>query len=310
MKKALVFSAGGVKGAFQVGVVKQLLDAGNDYDIFSGISVGAFNASILAQAKENDIRSKYNSLFNIWKGIKKNRHIYRNWWYLPFIGHLAGLLFKNSIYNSKPLQKLIERNVKDKEFPRELIIGAVSYEGGEYRKLSTRDDNFVSKNFYKWVMASTAVPMVLTPITINKQNWIDGGVRTYTPLNAVIDAGADYVDVILTSPRNAMKRDPKHILGGDGINGVKVGLRSIELMANEILLRDFKTANLINQLSIENENHCIHLDGIKKRFITINIYAPEVQLVNNSLKFSQKIVDQLIETGVNCGSQSLADFLS
>ena len=50
--KALVLSGGGVHGAFQVGVLKQLAKKypqNFKYQIYSGISVGALNASWLAQ---------------------------------------------------------------------------------------------------------------------------------------------------------------------------------------------------------------------------------------------------------------------
>ena len=51
MKIGLVLSGGGGKGAYELGVWKALKDLGVDryIDVFSGTSIGAFNAVLFAQ---------------------------------------------------------------------------------------------------------------------------------------------------------------------------------------------------------------------------------------------------------------------
>ena len=49
MKRALVLSGGGAKGAWQAGVIDSLIRRGSRWDIFAGVSVGALNAALLAQ---------------------------------------------------------------------------------------------------------------------------------------------------------------------------------------------------------------------------------------------------------------------
>ena len=48
MSKFLVLSGGGSKGSYELGVIERLAEAGNSYDGFTGVSVGALNASVLA----------------------------------------------------------------------------------------------------------------------------------------------------------------------------------------------------------------------------------------------------------------------
>ena len=50
-RRALVLSGGGAKGSFQIGAMEELiLNRGLDFEILCGVSVGALNASFLAQA--------------------------------------------------------------------------------------------------------------------------------------------------------------------------------------------------------------------------------------------------------------------
>ena len=50
-RRALVLSGGGAKGSFQIGAMEELIfNRGLDFEILCGVSVGALNASFLAQA--------------------------------------------------------------------------------------------------------------------------------------------------------------------------------------------------------------------------------------------------------------------
>ncbi|MBI3469491.1 MAG: patatin-like phospholipase family protein, partial [Planctomycetes bacterium] len=51
MKRALVLAGGGARGAYQVGMLQELVvNQGLDFTIIRGVSVGALNAAFLAQA--------------------------------------------------------------------------------------------------------------------------------------------------------------------------------------------------------------------------------------------------------------------
>jgi predicted acylesterase/phospholipase RssA len=76
-RRALGLSGGGAKGSFQIGVLEELiLNRGLDFQIFCGTSVGALNASFLAQARFderpreslNRLKVAFRSLRRIWSG--------------------------------------------------------------------------------------------------------------------------------------------------------------------------------------------------------------------------------------------------
>jgi predicted acylesterase/phospholipase RssA len=60
--KALVLTGGGARGAYEAGVVKGLVDAGQTFDLVCGTSIGAINAAFYAQ-------DELPQLETIWKSI-------------------------------------------------------------------------------------------------------------------------------------------------------------------------------------------------------------------------------------------------
>ena len=84
--KAVVLSGGGAYGAFQVGMLNALVnDLGIDFDIIRGVSVGALNGAVLAQAAKQpdslgNLSLAVSDLARLWKGIKGNRSVYRKKW--------------------------------------------------------------------------------------------------------------------------------------------------------------------------------------------------------------------------------------
>ena len=54
-KRVLILGGGGVKGAYQVGVIKKLAEQGIKWDLILGVSVGAITGSYLAMFNQNNI---------------------------------------------------------------------------------------------------------------------------------------------------------------------------------------------------------------------------------------------------------------
>jgi len=103
--KALVLSGGGPHGSFQAGVLKYLLgDLKTDYDIVSGVSVGAINAAHVAQFKSGEEQEASRKLEDLWLGID-NSKVWKNHC-PPYIS----ALWKTGLYSTAPLRKIIEEN--------------------------------------------------------------------------------------------------------------------------------------------------------------------------------------------------------
>ncbi|HBT16594.1 MAG TPA: hypothetical protein DEB05_06530 [Firmicutes bacterium] len=80
MKRALVLSGGGSKGAFEVGALEYLLiEEKLDFQIFIGTSVGALNAAFLGQAcNREELVDLAQELKALWLGLKGNNSIYES----------------------------------------------------------------------------------------------------------------------------------------------------------------------------------------------------------------------------------------
>ncbi|MBQ9180125.1 MAG: patatin-like phospholipase family protein [Firmicutes bacterium] len=65
MKRALVLSGGGSRGAYQIGVWQAMRELGMDIDIVTGTSVGAINASMV-------VTDAFDTVRELWKDVETN----------------------------------------------------------------------------------------------------------------------------------------------------------------------------------------------------------------------------------------------
>jgi NTE family protein len=273
--KALVLSGGGCKGAFQVGALDYMARRqGKRYEIFCGVSVGAINCAFLAQY--NSLNMGIGKLEDLWLNLETSQ-VYKRW--CPF-GKLHAL-WQKSVYDSRPLKKLIHREVSRERIlttGNKLVVGAVSLTTGEYKLF---DEN--CPHLHKAVIASSAFPAMLTPAKMDGQLWTDGGIRNITPLKAAIDLGADEIDVIVAAPigvKQKFSKDP---------NTIDVAMRSIDVMADEITLNDIQVAEFINEQ--------VRQGRVDKREVKINLLQPTSYMTDDPLDFSPPLIRSMIDQG-------------
>lgn len=273
--RALVLSSGAAKGSFHIGVLHELiLEQNLEYSIITGNSVGAINAAALCHAPIGHLKESFLELEDFWRSIKGNNDIRLLW--KPLLHLMA--FWKGAVYDSSPLQALIKQKIDQEKVRisgRKLRIGVVSYKTGKYIEI---DEN--ANDLFKWIIASSAFPGVLSPVEIDGDLWIDGGVKCMVPIQGAIAAGATEIDVILTHPINEgiklipLKRD---------ITGLNIAIRSLDIMSHEILKRDLNICNFYNTTDYDR--------------IKIRIFAPEYSLCKNSFDFDPKKINEMIEYG-------------
>ena len=122
MKKALVISGGGSKGAFAGGVAQYLMqDHGKDYDLFLGTSTGSLMVSHLALGKIDALKELYTSVnqksifsINPFRIKKVGNHK------IAKISHMRTLLSflkgNKTFGESKNLKKLIKNNISTRMY--------------------------------------------------------------------------------------------------------------------------------------------------------------------------------------------------
>jgi len=292
-RRGLVMSGGGGKGAFQVGVMSEMVEHGLEYDFVSGVSTGALQASAMSQFQKGEMAAAVELLDEIWLGLKGDKDIYKRW----FFGKLAGLVNRDAFYNSSPLHKIIKKHVKDERAQacgREIRIGCCSYGKGHYWEA---DQN--TPDLWKWVIASSGVEPYFLGYRINDDFWMDGGYRCVTPLKSAIKAGCEAIDVIITGPPKTSEKDPHDNWLGTKINAYHVGMRCVGLMSDEIFLRDAERAMQTNYLVESN-----HPSVNGKRKVDIRLFVPEHKL-GGSLNFDPKLIRERREHGVEVAKKIL-----
>ncbi|MBS1496204.1 MAG: patatin-like phospholipase family protein [Bacteroidetes bacterium] len=214
MKKALVVSGGGSKGAFAVGVIKHLVqDFALNFDVVVGTSTGSLIAPLAALGKLDILEQLYTTISNDDIIIKDN---------------LGNRLSENSIFRVTPLWEKIKSIYTDDFFnelnqsgkiiylnttclqSEELVVftNAASPAASKYytiKKLVNAD------HFRKAVLASACQPVFMTPVQVNlnvpgeqhpNYQFVDGGVREYAGVQMAIDAQAQEIFTILLSSKN------------------------------------------------------------------------------------------------------------
>jgi len=278
--KALVLSGGGSKGAFQLGVLKNLMLLQNEeYQLIVGVSVGALNAAGIGMFPYGSSKEAISWLENFWIEHVNSKTIYKRW--CPF-GKLHSL-WEKSIYNSKPLQELVRGNYVHEKLinsGRQIIVGAVSLNTGEYRYVDQTDPNFVD-----WILASSSYPVFFEPISIEGGLWSDGGIRGVTPLGQAIRSGADEIDVIMTSPievTGEWNSSSAHAVPDQII-------RVLDLMNRQIVESDIKMTGLKNDLADLGQQY---------RKVKIRLFYPHSNL-GDGLDFNTEQIIKNIEIGFN-----------
>jgi NTE family protein len=228
---AIVLSGGGAKGAFQVGVLDELV--GNrqlNAKIFGGVSTGSIQAVGGAQ---NDVPK----LKAVWMSIRKADDIYKK----RFGGLLLSSLFgKDSLYKPDGLRQKLSSFIDPARLAtsgKHLVIGAVGLQKANFRVIRETDPNILEA-----IMASSAVPLAFPPVVQNGQQWVDGGVLNVTPLDAVMELNPSAVIVVLATPLATAARDKNFD------NLIDIAKQATSIMSDEVTREDLKHAHFITDL--------------------------------------------------------------
>jgi NTE family protein len=277
MIRAMVHSGGAAKGAWATGVIRYLLgDLGISYDIYTGTSVGAINVAFLAMFKSGEEQAALQLLTDWWLKLDSSK-IYKPW---PFWGRIAAA-WRKSFYDSSPLHEIIRQNVsleKIRASGKKISVGALNLHTGKYTVFNQDSDNFIDA-----VLASSAFPAMLSPIKINNDLYIDGGMKTLSPIKMAIEMGADEIDVITTSPD---VRDKKFM---EDPNIIDIVRRAFDVATDKILSNDIELAMMYNQLAEAGLSN--------KKPIKLRIIKPHYNLLDNVLDFDPRKIREMIELG-------------
>jgi NTE family protein len=191
MKRALVLSGGGARGAFELGALEYIREKQPsyfDFQIVAGVSVGSLNGVMVAQ-------NKFELLQKLWSDISDSKvysgKLPSNFW--EYAALIIGIIFgRRGILGIEPLRKQINEVVNLADIKTDYRCGFVSLVSGEYVPCKHVDFGTDNDNFRKAILASSTMPLIWEPvdeIKIGNQTYtelVDGGVRNISPLKDVI----------------------------------------------------------------------------------------------------------------------------
>ncbi|KZL15377.1 hypothetical protein PsAD2_03633 [Pseudovibrio axinellae] len=191
----LVMQGGGALGAYEVGALTRIFQAGYTPQIIAGTSVGALNAAVIAAPKLGDPIETLHALWEhlghspgfIWHSSQR--------FFRACLGHPR--LFKlhpffvlsatrPSIYDITPALETMEQFI---DFDRLnhpdaplVVITATNVATGQIERFSNRDHCLTAKH----IMASGSIPPGFPPIELDGNYYWDGGLYDNTPVRSLL----------------------------------------------------------------------------------------------------------------------------
>ncbi len=197
-KTALVLSGGGPLGAIQVGAARALFEQGIIPDIIVGTSVGALNGAFLAFAPGP---AGLANLETSWRSMVDADMFPGGRWKAAW----ARFFVKGDhAFENDGIRRLVEERIGPGPIEAAAIpLGIVATE------LDTGAEQvFTAGSLTDALLASTAMPGIYKPVTIDGVQYIDGGVSNNVPVAPAIAMGATTIYVVNTTSQGSQQRRP------------------------------------------------------------------------------------------------------
>jgi NADPH-dependent 2,4-dienoyl-CoA reductase/sulfur reductase-like enzyme/predicted acylesterase/phospholipase RssA len=335
VQTVLILQGGGALGAFECGVVKALEERSIHPDLVAGVSIGAFNAAIIAANPRNatpaleafwrdlsfdtpdvpneDLRRAVSSLQSVVFGTP---NFFRPRWFEPIFGLPQLPTNWISFYDPSPIKTTLSKYVVFENLadsPVRLVLTAVDVETGQLAVF----DSYVDEITPNHILASGSLPPGFPWTTIAGKHYWDGGLVSNSPLDQVVELGGltgkkVYV-VNLWLDKRALPHSIPDVLA-----------RRDEIFFAEKIRRNIRTWEHIDDYRQLVEEVMAHLDPkiaeqIKRRpryIETMGEACPlsvtritrepvEGEAISRDYEFSRKSIDQHIAQGYAAASKTL-----
>jgi NADPH-dependent 2,4-dienoyl-CoA reductase/sulfur reductase-like enzyme/predicted acylesterase/phospholipase RssA len=335
VQTVFVLQGGGALGAFECGVVKALEERNIRADLVAGVSIGAFNAAIIAanpgkathaleafwrelsldtpDIPNEELRRAISSLQSLVFG---SPHFFRPRWLEPILSPAQFPTNWTSLYDASPLKTTLSKYVafeKLRDSPIRLLLTAVDVETGQL----TIFDSYVDEITPEHVLASGSLPPGFSWTTIAGRHYWDGGLVSNSPLDQVVEIGGltgkNVFVVNLWADKRTLPRSIQEVLA-----------RRDEIVFAEKIRRNIRTWEYIDNYRKLVEEVMASLDpktaeqiSKRPRYIeTVGEASPlsvtritrepvEGESASRDYEFSRKSIDQHIADGYALAAKTL-----
>ena len=207
MKRALIFSGGGSRGAYEIGCWKALSEMGIRFHAVYGTSIGAINAALFAQG---DLKTAE----TLWKEIRIDQIVRTDDpelsldAMLPNKRDLVGFLKENRkmIYmDISPLEKLLEEKLSEARIrAMGLELGLMTVRVPQMQSVPVRLSSMAVGSLQDWLIASASCFPVFPLKRIGNERYVDGGFIDNLPIDMALLDGCEEIVAVDLHP------DPAH----------------------------------------------------------------------------------------------------
>ncbi|UOQ68335.1 patatin-like phospholipase family protein [Hymenobacter volaticus] len=246
-KTALVVSGGGSKGAFAVGAlqyINQHVQALTSFDLYCGTSTGSLIVPLAACGEIALLEKMYTTL-------RQDE--------LVKLGAIGNLVTGISLHDATPLKNQIDTVLTQARYDLlqtkavRLFLATVCLQTERLVYWSTQaaaatphyDVERVQNvnDLRRAMLASCCQPVFMQPVEVRKgavpvRQYVDGGVREATPLQAAIDQGAETIYAITLNPEQTPADNTTKT------SAIQVLERTIDLFSEDVGANDYRVAQL------------------------------------------------------------------
>ena len=335
VQTVLVLQGGGALGAFECGVIKALEERSIHPDLVAGVSIGAFNAAIIAANPGNattaleafwrelsldtldlpneELRRAVSSLQLVMFGAP---HFFRPRWFEPILSLAQFPTNWTSFYDPSPLKTTLSKYVafdKLRDSPVRLLLTAVDVETGRLAMF----DSYVDEITPEHILASGSLPPGFPWTTIDGKHYWDGGLVSNSPLDQVVEIGGltgkeVYIVNLWLEKRALPHSIPEVLARRDEIVFAEKIRRNIRIWE---YIDDYR--QLVEEIMTSLEPKTAEQIRRRPRYIEtvgetspvsitrINREAVEGESVSRDYEFSRTSIDRLIAQGYGIAVKTL-----
>ncbi len=254
----LVLGGGGVRGSYQIGVFYALKKSRIKIDGFTGSSIGAFNAAMLASKREEELlyfwrNTEIGKVFGFSDELIKLANSDKFNFKILKAGYndLIKVIKNKGITTDNLLNILNELNIEESLFKSNKEFGLVTVRAHDFKPIYVFKKDLKNGKLNEYLMASCYLPIFKSKKIIDDNYYLDGGFYDYAPANALLDKGYNkvyVVDLDALGYRRKYKDKDKIILIKPSKNlGSIININQKKVSEN-ILLGYYDTLKIVNNL--------------------------------------------------------------
>lgn len=271
-KRSLMLAGGGLKIAFQAGVLQVWLDeAGIEFDHGDGVSAACFNLAMWAQGMSG------RQIADNWRNLNPRAGVDVNWTQLVrLLG--AESLFTLDRYRSKVFPRWGIDFGKIRASRREATFNVYNFSKHELRPVTAPE---LTEDF---LIAAGSLSVFFPPVPIGGETYIDAVFNTPANLEEAIRRGADELWVIWTTSRR-----------GEWVRSLTGGFFGLfEATTND------RYKQMLARIARNNDSIARGAQGEFGRPIEVRELQAEVPL-HYLFNFTRKRIANAVEMGVEAG---------